>query len=85
MLYIWYAPEQMLSLPVMVPGLARAVMTVTASTLVELCPQPFSALTVMVPEELLVVTLIELLLLLPTQPEGSVHTYEVAPPTASTE
>jgi len=58
----------------MVPGLASAEMTVTGRILIELCPHPLRALTVMDPEVLLVVTLMELVLLVPTHPEGSVQT-----------
>ena len=63
-----------MSFPVMVPGLASAVITVTVSVFMELCPQPLRAFTVIGPEVLLVVTLMVLVVLPPDHPDGIVHT-----------
>jgi hypothetical protein len=58
----------------MVPGLARAVNTVTLRGVTELCPQPLTAMTVTIPELLPAATVMLLVLLEPVHPEGIVQT-----------
>ena len=65
----------------MAPGVAGvAGLTVTASELADDVPQLLVAVTVMLPfcPAVPVVTDIEFVVLLPDQPVGSVHVYEVA-------
>jgi hypothetical protein len=73
MLKVLRSPEQTLSGPVMVPGLARADSTATLRELGALGPQPLTARAVITPELVPEVTEILFVALEPTHPEGSVQ------------
>ena len=66
-------PEHTVVEPVIVPGFANEFMTFTVRVRGELNPQPLPAATDTTPPELLVVVVIELLVLVPVHPEGSVQ------------
>ena len=79
-------PGQTELLPVIAPGCDGAEEPMdTARVCEELVPQLLLAETEMVPAELPVVTVIELVVDEPVHPEGKVQLYEVAPLTEATE
>jgi hypothetical protein len=74
---------QAVVLPVIVPGFGSELITLTAMVLL-LLPQPFMALTTILPLLALVVAVIEVpppVVLVIFQPEGTVQLYDVAPGT----
>ena len=66
-------PEQIIVLPLMVPGVAGAVLTVTANACAVDEPQVLLAETVMFPPVVLAVAVIEVVVEEPVQPLGNVH------------
>lgn len=74
----------MVALPVIAEGCAGTGVAVTANVWAVLLPQELFAVTVMFPL-VPAVAVIELVVLVPDHPEGSVQVYEVAPVTGDTE
>ena len=74
-------PSQTLALPLIVPGWAGTVVTVTPSVRSLLVPQELLAVTVMSPPVASAVALIDVVVELPVHPDGKVQVYEVAPGT----
>ena len=66
------------------PGIEIDPEDTTAKVVAGLLPQLFRAYTVTFPLVEEAITVIELVVLVPVQPEGKVHTYEVAPDTGGT-
>jgi len=77
---VWLIPGHKFAVPEIVPGtLGVPFRTFTANVCAALVPQSFFAFTVIEPLPVLPeVTVIDSLVLFPDQPEGNVHSYEVA-------
>ena len=71
--------------PLIKPGVAGVILTVTASVAGAEVPQVLLAVTETVPPPEPAVVLIVLVVDVPVQPPGSDHVYEVAPPTEAME
>ena len=71
--------------PVILPGVAGAVPTVTTSVCIAELPHPLLAFTVTLPPLAPIVVIMELVVDVPVQPFGSVQVYEVAPLTGAME
>jgi hypothetical protein len=83
--YVLFVPEQTVGLPEIVPGVAGILPVVTESACADEVPQLLVAVTVMVPPEVPVVELIEFVVEVPVHEAGSVHVYEVAVGSLTTE
>ena len=84
MVYVTLTPAHGLVMPVIGPGIEIEPLDTTESVLTALLPQLFRAYTVIFPLVEEAITVIEFVVLVPVQPEGKVHTYEVAPDTGGT-
>lgn len=73
MLYVLVLPEQIIVLPLTVPGVAGMVLTVTDSACADDEPQALFAVTVTFPLEVLAVAVMELVEEVPDQSLGNVH------------
>ena len=69
----------------MLPGWEGIEAAFTFSSVAELDPQLLAAFTLMIPDTVVAVALMELLVELPLQPAGSVQVYSLAPATGNTE
>ena len=74
-------PLHTLALPVIVPGVAGAVLIVTASVAADELPHVLLAVTETVPPNVFAVVLMLFVVDVPVHPPGSDHVYDVAPPT----
>jgi len=83
MLYVFDEPWQTVVSPVIVPGWAGVVATVTLNVLAVPEPHELLAVTEMVPPDAPAVASIDVDVELPVHPEGNVHVYDVAPETAA--
>lgn len=81
MLYVFELPEQTMVLPLMLPGVAGMVFTVTDNDCTADEPQLLFADTVTFPLVVLAVAVMELVMEVPAQPLGNVQVYDVAPDT----
>ena len=70
---MFVVPEQMLALPLMVPGVAGVLVAVTANVCAEDVPQELLAATVMLPLVALAVVVIVDVVDAPVQPLGNVQ------------
>ena len=70
---MFVVPEQIVVVPVIVPGAAGAELTVIACVEAKLVPQPFVAVTDTFPLVALAVAEIEFVVDVPVQPEGKVQ------------
>jgi hypothetical protein len=73
MVYVSESPEQSITSPLMVPGFAGMLFTITANACAVDDPQALLAVTEMFPPEASAVILIELVVEVPVHPEGNVH------------
>ena len=71
--YVFVVPEQIVTVPEIVPGVVGIVFTTTANVCALEFPQALFAVTVMFPEVALAVALIEFVVDVPVQPPGIVH------------
>ena len=78
-------PLQKVAVPLIVPGVAGGVLTVTASVAGAELPQVLFAVTDTVPPPEPAVVCMTLVRDVPVQPPGSDHVYDVAPPTLAIE
>ena len=69
--------------PLIVPGVGGPALGLTLNVDAALVPQALTLLTLIVPDDIVAVNVIELVLLVPIQP-GQLHAYEVAPTTGVT-
>lgn len=69
--------------PLIAPGIAKVVVTATLNVCAEEVAQVLEAVTLMLPLLPPAVTLIVLVELVPVQPPGNVHEYDVAPLTVA--
>jgi hypothetical protein len=76
--YVCELPEQITVLPVILPGIAGRGLTETFIVCTAELPHALFAITEMVPPAAPGVTKILLLVLLPLQPPGRLHVYEMA-------
>jgi hypothetical protein len=72
-LYVFELPEQMLVLPLIVPGTAGTLLTVTLRVLGTDEPQALLAVTLAFPLVALAMVLMEFVVEVPVQPPGKVH------------
>lgn len=82
-MYVCVVVAQGVVAPVTAPGCAGVVDGVTRSDAAGEVPQPFCAATVTVPAAVFGVVVRDGVVLVPVQPVGVVHTYDVAPLTAA--
>jgi hypothetical protein len=79
MLYAFIPSAHINVSPVIVPGVAGIVFTVIANDFTADEPQSLFAVTVIFPDKVLAVVIIEFVIEDPVHPEGKVHVYDVAP------
>ena len=73
MLYVLELPEQIVVVPLIAPGVAGVAFTTIACDEADEVPQALLAVTVMFPEVVLAIAVIELVVDVPVQPLGNVH------------
>jgi hypothetical protein len=83
--YVLLLPEQIIDGPEIVPGVDGILITDTDKVSAVLDPQALFAATVISPLVAPAVVVILFVELVPVQPPGKVHVYDVAPPTAAIE